>query len=85
MRVARPLRAGWLWLEGVSEQIRETLEQFFRRTLAVRDITAEDILGEFGKLAGGESLDDPTHPRDLYKKLNELWNGLNEQRKGIVT
>jgi hypothetical protein len=91
MRIAHPLKADWLPVfedgaQGLPTQDRENLEQFFRRTLVVRDISFEDILVELGHLVelGEKGLGDQTHPHDLYKKMNELWEGLDEEDRTLV-
>jgi len=91
MRIAHPLKADWLHVledsaQSPPAQDRENLEQFFRRTLVVRDISFEDILVELSHLVelGEKGLGDQTHLHDLYKKMNELWEGLDEEDRTLV-
>jgi hypothetical protein len=88
MRTAHPLKANWLMFEAQDfpAQDRDNLEQFFRRTLDIRDISFDDILVELGHLVelGEKDLADQTHPHDLYKKMNELWEGLDEELMACV-
>jgi hypothetical protein len=72
--------------QSLLAQDREILEQFFRRTLAIRDISFEDILKELEHIAklDEKGLTDQAHPRNLYKKMNELWGELDKKDRTLV-
>jgi len=70
-------------------QDRENLEQFFRRTLLIGDVTGGDILTELNYLFALRE-DDPAYSPELecmhemYQRLDGLRKGMDESKSRAI-
>lgn len=78
----KPVRHIWEpIMETLSLQDRGNLEQFFRHTLLIRDVTDGDILEELGDLSE-LCENDPTYSPGL-EAIHEIYQMLDGLRKGM--
>jgi hypothetical protein len=82
-----PISHFWeIVLKELEIQDRTNLEQFFRHTLQIKDLTSSYIIEEL-RLVSERCMKDPTYLpapgflNDLYRKLDALSAGMDESSK----
>lgn len=85
-----PLKKAWApFMEKLAPRDSEKLEQFFRQTLLIRNLSTTDILTELAQLSRQPETPSPAQNRSqlihqLYFLLNRLTETLVESAKAVV-